>query len=134
MKKTTGQGFVRAQVAESLTITAELKKSIADYYKVRGIFPKNNALAGIPESQFLQGNFVKSIQLENGAFHVMLGNKINANAMNAIISVRPIVVKGSPASPFSWVCGNSKAPEAMQAVGENKTSIDESFLPVSCRF
>jgi len=125
---------IRAQVSESLTIAAELKSSVTDYYKVRGEFPSNNKAAGIPESHLLQGNFVKSIQLESGAFHILLGNKVNTNAMNKTVSLRPIIVKGSPASPFSWVCGNSEPPEAMLAIGENKTSIDGSFLPASCRF
>jgi len=125
---------VRAQVSESMVIVGELKTSVAEFYKVKGVFPKDNQSAKLPESHFLQGNFVKSIALENGAFHVELGNKVNANAAGKIVSIRPIVVKGSPASPFSWVCGNSEVPDSMQAVGDNKTSVDQSFLPANCRF
>jgi len=125
---------VRAQVSESLVIVGELKSSVAEYYKVKGVFPENNATAKVPESHLLQGNYVKSIVIENGAFHVELGNKINANAAEKIVTIRPIVVKGSPASPFSWVCGNSEVPEAMEAIGDNRTSIDQAFLPAHCRF
>jgi len=125
---------VRAQVSESLVIVGELKSSVTEYYKVKGVFPASNEAAGLPESHLLQGNFVKAIALENGAFHIELGNKINANAAGEIVTIRPIVVKGSPASPFSWVCGNSEVPESMQAIGDNKTSIDMSFLPAQCRF
>ena len=124
---------VRAQVAESLTIVAELKTSVADHYKARGKFPTNNSAAGIPKKEFLQGNFVKFIELENGAFHVTLGNKINANAADQIVSMRPIVVRDSPVSPFSWICGYSESPESMQAIGKNKTSVAREFLPQSCR-
>ena len=125
---------IRAQVSESLVIVSELKVSVAEYYKAKGAFPSNNDAAQIPQSHLLQGNFVKAIVVQDGAFHVELGNKINASVAGNIISIRPIVVKGSPSSPFSWVCGNSEVPEAMQAVGENKTSIDQTLLPANCRF
>ncbi|MGH1539508.1 MAG: pilin [Arenicella sp.] len=124
----------RAQVSESLSIVSELKSSVAEYYKIKGNFPVDNSAAGIPAAQLLQGNFVNQIKLENGAFHVKLGNKINQNVAGKIVTIRPIVVKGSPASPFSWVCGYSQAPEAMRAVGENQTSVEKQFLPAVCRF
>ena len=40
---------IRAQVAEALSITGELKPSIRDYYKERGVFPATNEVAGVPE-------------------------------------------------------------------------------------
>lgn len=125
---------IRAQVSESLVIASELKSSVVDYYKFKGKFPTDNAAAGIPESHLLQGNFVTSIQMENGAFHVTLGNKINTHVADKIVSIRPIIVKGSPTSPFSWICGHSEAPDAMLAIGENKTSVGGEHLPAVCRF
>ena len=123
----------RAQVSESLTITDELKSSVGEYYKFKGVFPANNAVAGIPAAKLLQGNYVSQIELEEGAFHVMLGNNVHAALQGKILSIRPIVVKGSPASPFSWVCGGGNIPEAMEAKGQNKTSVNNEFLPVVCR-
>ena len=125
---------IRAQVSESLTIVSELKQSVAEFYKAKGRFPNDNLEAGIPEKQFLQGNYVQEITLENGAFHVKLGNKVNQFVMDQIVSIRPITVKGSPSSPFSWVCGNSPVPESMQAHGENKSDVIAQHLPGACRF
>jgi len=125
---------VRAQVSESIVIVDELKASVADYYKFKGIFPTNNKIAGVPKPEFLQGNYVSQIEVENGAFHITLGNKVNKAVQGKILSIRPIVVKQSPASPFSWVCGGGSVPEAMEAKGENKTNIDSEFLPAACRF
>lgn len=65
-------------------------------------------------------------------FHVTLGNKINALVENKIVSIQPITVKNSPASPISWTCGYSSAPEAMQTVGKNKPNIEKEFLPEMC--
>ncbi|GAB1264656.1 pilin [Aurantivibrio infirmus] len=125
---------VRAQVVESLVIVGELKNSVAEQYKYSGRFPATNQAAGIPEANLLLGNYVDSIAMENGAFHIRFGNKSNAQLAGKYLTVRPIVVTGSPASPFSWVCGNSEAPTGMEFVGENKTDADLSLLPSSCRF
>lgn len=124
----------RAQVAEATVIVDELKQNVTEYYKYKGIFPNDNRDAGIPEPNLLQGNFVEEILLEKGAFHIKLGNKINANLKGKILTIRPIVVKGSPSSPFSWICGNSTPPEAMKAIGENKTSVEAPYLAAPCRF
>lgn len=124
----------RAQVVEALVIVGELKTSVGEYYKRRGEFPANNKKAGIPEAQYLLGNYVKGIELQDGAFHITLGNKVNKLLDGKKLTIRPIVVTGSPQSPFSWVCGNSPAPEGMEAVGVNMTDMEESMLPGACRF
>ena len=125
--------ITRAQVVESLVIVGELKNSIAEYYKQTGRFPGNNAQGGIPEPQYLLGNYVKSIKLEQGAFHVLFGNKANLSLVDKTLTVRPIVVTNSPASPFSWVCGPAAVPEGMEAVGNDNTDIDIALLPGACR-
>ena len=124
---------VRAKLAEALTLAAEMQPSIRDYHKASGAFPADNAAAGVPEPEFLIGNYVKQIEIENGAIHVTLGNHAGPSVDGEIISIRPLVVDGSPASPISWTCANRAAPEGMSAVGENRTSVQEYFLPGSCR-
>lgn len=124
----------RAQIAESMTIVSELKQSVSEFYKSRGTFPRDNQEAAIPEKHFLQGNYVSQVELKDGAFHVTLGNKVNKLAAGKIMTIRPITVKGSPSSPFSWVCGGSEPPASMQAHGENRTNIKASHLPAVCRF
>lgn len=124
----------RAQVVESLVIVGELKNAVAEQRKHTGRFPADNATAGIPAPNLLLGNYVSGIELSDGAFHVRLGNKVNAFLDGKTLSVRPIVVSGSPASPFSWVCGQSSIPKGMEAVGENRTDVDPEYLPAACRF
>ncbi|ALP54800.1 pilus assembly protein PilA [Candidatus Tenderia electrophaga] len=123
----------RAQVTESLVIVGELKSMVAEYYKQRGQFPADNAGAGIPAADLLLGNYVRGIELTDGAFHVEFGNKVNKILEGKILTIRPIVVTGSPLSPFSWVCGNADIPEGMEASGENRTDVDRTLLPASCR-
>jgi len=123
----------RAQLSEAMIIVGELKGSVADYYKQTGSFPVDNSSAGIPEPHHLLGNYVKAIELSEGAFHVRLGNKVNKMLDGKTLTIRPIVVTGSPSSPFSWLCGNASIPDGMEPVGDNNTDIEKSMLTGSCR-
>jgi len=125
--------IARAQVSEALIIANELKTSVKEFYKYKGRFPSSNNEAGIPEPQHLLGNYVTGILLDQGAFHISLGNKVNKNLDGKVLTLRPVIVTGSPSSPFSWLCGNSQPVTGMEAVGEARTDIDEGFLPASCR-
>lgn len=123
----------RKQVAESLELIEDYKKLIAFYHKSAKVFLKDNKEAGIPPADKLLGNYVDRIDLENGAFHVHFGNKAHANIKNKTLSVQPIIVKGSPESPISWICGKAVVPVGMQAIGENRTNVDVKDLPLQCR-
>ena len=81
-----------------------------------------------------KGNFVKQVEIVDGAFHVTLGNKVNQTLQDKVVSVRPIIMPNSPSSPFSWICGNSPEPGDMKALGENKTTVLQTELPAVCRF
>lgn len=123
----------RAQLAEAMSLASELKPIIKEYHKERGRFPGDNMEAGVPEPNLLIGNFVTGMELADGAIHVHLGNNVHSELMGKWLTLRPAVVEGSPASPFSWLCGNRNPVEGMRAIGENKTDIPPAFLPSSCR-
>ncbi len=124
---------IRSQIVEAITLTNELKISINEYYKYHGRFPLNNKAAGIPEPQYLIGNYVKTVHVSNGAIHVTFGNKMNKHVDGKKLTLRPIVVTGSPTSPISWNCGYSEPPEGMETVGENETDVDAKYLAAACR-
>jgi hypothetical protein len=69
----------------------------------------------------LPGNYVDRIDVANGAIHARLGNRINSRLAGKALTLRPIVVKGSPLSPVSWICGGALPPDGMAAVGEDRT-------------
>lgn len=125
--------ITRKQVTESLGLIEDYKKLVEIYHKSTQVFLKNNEQAKIPPADKLLGNYVDRIDLVDGAFHIRFGNKAHPEIKNKILSVRPLVVKGSPESPMSWNCGRAGVPEQMQAVGENRTDIDIKHLPLDCR-
>jgi len=121
------------QVKESLDIVEKLKAQVESFHQNSQAMPLNNEEAGLPASDKLLGNYVKSIELENGAFHVLFGNKAVKPLQGKILTVRAISVVDSPRSPASWVCGYSKVPVGMEAKGENRSTVPFAMLPLSCR-
>jgi len=126
------QYIVRAQLVEGLTMTDALKPRIAEFYKSRGYFPKNNEEAGLPQSKYIIGNYVKNMRVENGAIHIQFGNKINRNLDGKILTLRPQYVKQSQITPVAWLCGTSKAVQGMTVSGENRTNLEPQYLPMMC--
>lgn len=124
---------VRAKIAESLSLASEVQSTVKEYYKHHTKFPKNNLEAGAPKAEHLLGNYVSSIEVAEGALHITMGNKVNHPIQGKVLTIRPIYVEESPTSPISWVCGGDQPPKGMKAAGENKTNIDDKYLPVSCR-
>ncbi len=125
--------IARKQVLESLDLIEDYKKGVTAYFKATLNFPKDNVEAAIPKPEYLIGNYVDKIELENGAFHIHFGRKAHPSIKDKILTVRPVVVKGSPESPMSWICGYSAVPDGMLAASVDKTTVDPKFIPPSCR-
>jgi type IV pilus assembly protein PilA len=123
----------RAKIAESIVLVSELKPNVVSYYRAKSRFPADNTQAGIPASQYIIGNHVRGVSVKNGAIHIELGNKVPPDIEGKILTLRPIVVIGSPESPISWLCGNGEVPTGMQAIGDNLTSLEGKHLPAACR-
>lgn len=124
---------VRAQVVEAFSLASELKGSIQEFRKDRGRLPRNNHEAGIPEPDKLIGNYVARIEVEGGALHIHMGSNVNKAVDGKIVTLQPLLVTGSPASPMSWRCGLRAIPKGMEGAGTNHTDIDRKFLPAACR-
>jgi len=124
---------VRAQMAEGITMTDAIKPNIIEFYKYKGRFPKDNEEAGLPEGRYLMGNYVKSMQVVNGAIQVKMGNKIHSQLEGKILTIRPQYVSESHITPLAWLCGGSSVVEGMSVAGKNETNIENKFLPAVCR-
>jgi len=125
--------IIRAQISEATGLADSVKKSITEYYQTHQRFPADNAAAGVPAPQYLIGNFVRAIQVENGAIHITLGHRINAHVIDKVLTLRPATVIGSPTSPISWLCGYAEPIPGMQGAGENKTNMLPLYLSPACR-
>lgn len=125
--------MVRSQIAEAISLSDSIKKAITEYYYNYKQFPQHNEMAGIPKAEHLVGNFVTNIQVENGAIHITLGNRINTLFNGKILTLRPAFVAENLNSPISWLCGYAEPVNKMVAQGENKTNISAINLSINCR-
>jgi type IV pilus assembly protein PilA len=90
----------RAKISEAFILASSLTKTISDYYSYHGKLPKNNQTAELPEN--LGGQYVKSMQIENGAIHINFDQTLNS----ATLSLRPAIVTAyPPTNALTWVCG-----------------------------
>ena len=74
-----------------------------------------------------------SVLVEAGAVHMTFGNRSSGLLKGKILTFRPAIVEDAPIVPIAWVCGYATAPDKMTAKGENKTNIDEAYIPWNCR-
>lgn len=125
--------IIQAQIQEAITLAETLQPTVAAYYKTTQTFPVDHQAANLPAPRYLIGNYVKAIVVDQGALHITLGNRSNAHIQDRVLTVRPAVVIGSPASPIAWLCGHAEPVMGMQAVGENRTTVPDGLLPFACR-
>ncbi len=123
----------RESVTDAVELAEPIREDIRAFYVQHQAFPVDNEHADVPPSDKLLGNEVTGMDVENGAIHIQFGNKAHDYLDGKTLSLRPITVQGSPDSPMSWVCGNSRAPDGMTAHGRNRTDIKPGMLPLNCR-
>lgn len=125
---------IRAQVQEALSLSSMAEEEIQVFYKIRGRLPADNTAVGLPAPEVIVGNYVQALEIQNGAIHVKLGNRVNKHIFEKIISIRPAIVPQSSKVPIAWVRGLASVPNGMQVKGENRTDLLPRFLPIHCRY
>lgn len=124
---------IRAQVAEGISMIGELKPRIVEFQRAHGRFPTDNDAGGIAEPEHLIGNYVDRVDLVDGALHIRFGHRVNAQIEGRLLTIRPVYVTAAPDSPISWICGRAAPVPGMSAAGEDRTSLENRFLPAACR-
>ena len=97
------------------------------------ILPSLKTSAAFPPEKII-GNYVTSIKVTKGVIDITLGNRVNKNVKDKIISIRPAIVKDAPIVPIAWVYGYASVPEGMTVIGVNNSNILPRQLPVNCRY
>ncbi|REL25469.1 prepilin-type N-terminal cleavage/methylation domain-containing protein [Thalassotalea euphylliae] len=123
---------IKAHVVEAYGYAGTIRQAVTDYYGEHLAFPKDNDQAGLPSADKLISNKITSVVVENGAFHITMGNKVPKPLAGKVLTFRPAVVEGSPISPISWLCGYARPVTGMKAIGENKTDLTREMLASEC--
>lgn len=108
---------VRSQVGEGLNLAAGAKVSVAEYYQDRGVFPADNATAGLEAPGNISGNYVSGVEVTGaGLIEVTFGINANTKILNAVLTMTPTNNGGSVA----WACSGD-------------ATLLPKWLPAACR-
>lgn len=124
--------YIREHIVEAMPLANIAKAPVAAAWATTQTLPEDNESAGLPAADKMVNNVVKSITVEEGAIHILFGNRANGALQGKTLTLRPAVVEDEPMVPVAWVCGHAKAPEKMLAMGADRTDIAKAHLPVNC--
>ncbi|ENS9858357.1 fimbrial protein [Neisseria gonorrhoeae] len=126
----------RAQVSEAILLAEGQKSAVTEYYLNNGIWPENNASAGVASSSSIKGKYVKEVKVENGVVTATMNSSgVNKEIQGKRLSLWAKRQDGS----VKWFCGqpvkrakaNAAAKDDVTAVTTGK--IDTKHLPSTCR-
>ncbi len=111
---------IRAQVSEGLSLSAGGKAAVAEYYQDSGVWPTNNATAGLETSTNISGKYVTQVAVTtaggDGVITVTYGNDANTNIAGDSLTLTATDNTGS----VSWECANG-------------SGLQDKWLPAACR-
>jgi type IV pilus assembly protein PilA len=120
---------IRAQVTEGLTLAGDLKASVAEWYANTGDWADLSDL-GISAATDKAGKYVTDVGVTGGVITITYGNQANANVTGDTLSLTP----GTNVNlDVVWTCGNATAPSGASMVTSGSTSVENKYLPASCR-
>ena len=108
---------VRSQIAEGLNLSSGAKAAVTEFYQDRGVFPTNNAEAGVEAAANIQGKFVGSVTVVNDVITVQYGNDANVQILGETIT---LTANTATAGSVRWVCASGGV-------------IPDKHLPAACR-
>ena len=107
---------IRSQVAHGINLASAAKVAVAEYYQDQGVYPGDNATAGLAAAATITGKYVTQVEVTGGLIKVTFGNDVNIKILNAVMTITPTDNDGS----MSWACTG------------DATLVDK-WLPPACR-
>ncbi|EMT6820334.1 pilin, partial [Neisseria gonorrhoeae] len=92
----------RAQVSEAILLAEGQKSAVTEYYLNNGIWPKDNASAGVASASDIKGKYVQSVTVANGVVTAeMKPSGVNKEIQGKRLSLWARREAGS----VKWFCG-----------------------------
>ncbi|EMU0653186.1 pilin [Neisseria gonorrhoeae] len=124
----------RAQVSEAILLAEGQKSAVTEYYLNNGIWPENNASAGVASPADIKGKYVQKVEVAKGVVTAqMASSNVNKEIKDKRLSLWAKRQDGS----VKWFCGqpvtraNAKADTVADAANAN--GINTKHLPSTCR-
>ncbi len=108
---------IRTQVAHGIAMASSAKAAVTEYYQDQGVYPADNATAGLSAAATIRGKYVTQVEVvAGGNIEVTFGGDVNLKIVNAVLTFSPTDNDGS----VSWDCNG------------DATLVDK-WLPPACR-
>lgn len=125
--------LVRDQVNEALPLADVAKPPITAAWAQGLAWPADNAAAGLPPAEKIVNTLVSSVAVQDGAIHMVFGNRAHGALKGKTLTLRPAVVEDARVVPVAWICGKAPVPGKMTVKGSDRTDIPVGLLPRRCR-
>ncbi|HGM1797567.1 TPA: pilin [Neisseria gonorrhoeae] len=130
----------RAQVSEAILLAEGQKSAVTEYYLNHGIWPKDNASAGVASTPTdIKGKYVQKVEVNNGVVTAQMNpSGVNKEIQGKRLSLWAKRQDGS----VKWFCGqpvtrnaaaNAKDADDDAVTADDKNKIDTKHLPSTCR-
>ncbi len=107
---------VRSQIAEGLSVAGGAKSAVTEYYQDRGVFPTDNAEAGLSVATDITGKYVESVSVADDIVTILYGIDANAKIDGETVILTATDNSGS----IGWDCASGGV-------------IQGKHLPSACR-
>ncbi|HFB6409494.1 TPA: pilin, partial [Neisseria gonorrhoeae] len=120
---------------EAILLAEGQKSAVTEYYLNHGIWPENNASAGVASASKIIGKYVQKVEVNNGVVTAtMASSNVNKEIKDKRLSLWARRQDGS----VKWFCGRpvTRADKANDNVTDDATAdtkIDTKHLPSTCR-
>ncbi|ENS9121335.1 pilin [Neisseria gonorrhoeae] len=113
------------------------KSAVTEYYLNHGIWPENNASAGVASSDKIKGKYVQKVEVAKGVVTAkMLSSGVNKEIQGKRLSLWAKRQAGS----VKWFCGQpvtranaDAAKDDVNAANDATNAIETKHLPSTCR-
>ncbi len=107
---------IRAQISEGLTLSADARSAVSEYYKERGDWPADNDEAGLADKHDIIGKYTEHMSVNDNVIEIKYGFDAHTKIFDEKIELTAVNNAGS----ISWACASAGV-------------IPPKHLPVACR-
>jgi type IV pilus assembly protein PilA len=115
---------IRSQVSEGAVLSDGAKTAVAEFFTNKGVFPTDNASAGLATNTSIQGKYVSQVTVAAGLISAKYSSATpqvaNSKVNGDLLGFSPIAPANS--GSIAWHCGNTTF-----------TTVPAKYLPTSCR-
>ncbi|EMR8655988.1 pilin [Neisseria gonorrhoeae] len=120
---------------EAILLAEGQKSAVTEYYLNNGIWPKDNASAGVASASDIKGKYVQKVEVNNGVVTAQMNpSGVNKEIKDKRLSLWAKREDGS----VKWFCGQpvTRADKANDTVADatgKDNGINTKHLPSTCR-